>query len=181
MIIIIKLYNKKTISDVFPFQIQNGEEEFEVDKIIETIKEKTFEQNLNKNERIKGVCTIDKIKNILRKNKIEKNIIDKIDGNFITNKDKESVSLFEIKVKQERNKNSNKEIKLRKKMGRKNKNDTSRGKHDKNAPDNIIKKCKRIFFENAIIYINFIIKIFGLNQQKDFEFKKLDYKKMLIL
>ena len=62
-------------------------------------------------------------------------------------------------------------------MGRKNKDDATKGKHDKNAPDNIIKKCKRIFFENAIIYINFIIKIFGLNQQKDFEFKKLDYKK----
>ena len=53
-----------------------------------------LEQNLNKNERIKGIYTIDKIKNILRKNKIEKNIIDKIDRNFITNKDKESVSLY---------------------------------------------------------------------------------------
>ena len=62
-------------------------------------------------------------------------------------------------------------------MGRKNKDDATKGKHDKNAPDNIIRKCKRIFFENASIYINFIIKIFGLNQQKDFEFKKLDYKK----
>ena len=31
---------------------------------------------------------------------------------FITNKDKESVSLFETKVKQERNKNSKKETKL---------------------------------------------------------------------
>ena len=53
-----------------------------------------LEQNLNKNERIKGICTIDKIKKILRKNKIEKNIIDKIDRNFITNKDNESVSLY---------------------------------------------------------------------------------------
>jgi len=136
-----------------------------------------LEQNLNKNERIKGVCTIDKIKNILRKNKIEKNIIDKIDGNFISNKDKESVSLFEIKVKQERNKNSNKEKQLGKKMGRKNKNDTSKGKHDKNTPDNIIKKCKRIFFEYTVIYINYIIKNYRLNKQKDFDFKKLDYKK----
>ena len=100
-----------------------------------------LEQNLNKNERIKGVCTIDKIKNILRKNKIEKNIIDKIDGNFISNKDKESVSLFEIKVKQERNKNSNKEKQLGKKMG------------------------------------NYILKNYRLNKQKDFDFKKLDYKK----
>ena len=142
-----------------------------------------LEQNLNKNERIKGVCTIDKIKkidkikNILRKNKIEKNIIDKIDGNFISNKDKESVSLFEIKVKQERNKNSNKEKQLGKKMGRKNKNDTSKGKHDKNTPDNIIKKCKRIFFEYTVIYINYILKNYRLNKQKDFVFKKLDYKK----
>ena len=36
---------------------------------------------------------------------------------------------------------------------------------------------KNFLWKNAIIYINFIIKIFGLNQQKDFEFKKLDYKK----
>ena len=36
-------------------------------------------------------------------------------------------------------------------MGRKNKNDTSKGKHDKNTPDNIIKKCKRIFFEYTVI------------------------------
>ena len=181
---------KKTILGVFPFQIQNKEEEeFEDDSLKETIKEKNskitatkeigkiFEQNLNNNFKIKGACTIDKIKNILRENRIDKNIIDKIDGKFITNKDKESVSLFETKVKQERNKNSKKETKLGKKMGRKNKDDAAKGKHDKNAPDNIIKKCKRIFFENAIIYINFIIKIFGLNQQKDFEFKKLDYKK----
>ena len=29
-------------------------------------------------------------------------------------------------------------------MGRKKKDDATKGKHDKNAPDNIIKKCKRI-------------------------------------
>ena len=81
------------------------------------------------------------------------------------------------KLNKKRNKNSNKEIKLRKKMGRKNKNDTSRGKHDKNAPDNIIKKCKRIFFEYAVIYINYIFKNYRLNKQRDFVFKKLDYKK----
>ena len=112
---------KKTILGVFPFQIQNKEEEeFEDDSLKETIKEKNskitatkeigkiFEQNLNNNFKIKGACTIDKIKNILRENRIDKNIIDKIDGKFITNKDKESVSLFETKVKQERNKNSKK-------------------------------------------------------------------------
>jgi hypothetical protein len=38
-------------------------------------------------------------------------------------------------------------------MGRKNKDDATKGKHDKNAPDNIIKKCKRIFFEKMLLFI----------------------------
>ena len=189
----LSFFNKKTILGVFPIKLQNKEEEeeeFGGDKLKEKTKEKNskviemreiFEQNLNNNIKIKGACTIDKIKNILSRIKIDKNIIDKIDGNFITNKDKESVSLFETKVKQERNKNSKKEIKLGKKtdrkMGRKNKDDATKGKHDKNSPDNIIKKCKRIFFENAIIYINSAITKFGSYQQNDFVFKKLDYKK----
>ena len=187
----LSFFNKKTILGVFPIKLQNKEEEeFWGDKLKEKTKEKNskviemreiFEQNLNNNIKIKGACTIDKIKNILSRIKIDKNIIDKIDGNFITNKDKESVSLFETKVKQEKNKNSKKKIKLGKKtdrkMGRKKKDDATKGKHDKNSPDNIIKKCKRIFFENAIIYINSAITKFGSYQQNDFVFKKLDYKK----
>ena len=107
----LSFFNKKTILGIFPFQIQNKEkEEFGGYKLKETIKEKNskitstkeigeiFKQNLNNNFKIKGACNIKKIKNILSENKIDKNIIDKIDRKFITNKDKESVSLFEIKV-----------------------------------------------------------------------------------
>ena len=41
------------------------------------------------------------------KNKIEKKIIDKFDGKFITDKDLESVSLFEIKGKKKEKRNKN--------------------------------------------------------------------------
>ena len=116
------------------------------------------------------------------KNKIEKKIIDKFDGKFITDKDLESVSLFEIKgkKKEKRNKNDGNSIKKQvnsdMRRGRKNKNDNIKGNHDKNAPDNIIKKCKRIFFKYIIIFINSIIKKYSSNLQKNHEFKKLNYK-----
>ena len=116
------------------------------------------------------------------KNKIEKKIIDKFDGKFITDKDLESVSLFEIKGKKKEKRNKNdgnskkKQVNSETRRGRKNKNDNIKGNHDKNAPDNIIKKCKRIFFKYIIIFINSIIKKYSSNLQKNHEFKKLNYK-----
>ena len=72
----LSFFHKKTILGVFPFHIQNQEEEeIKGDNLKETIKEKIseitetnemreiLEQNLNNNIRIKGACTIDKIKN----------------------------------------------------------------------------------------------------------------------
>jgi len=63
-----------------------------------------FETDLHKNINIKILFKEEKIKNILMKNKIEKNIIDKFDGKYINDKDLESVSLFEIKEKKRKKK-----------------------------------------------------------------------------
>jgi hypothetical protein len=82
------------------------EEENSLSSSNEVINRK-FEPSLHKNINIKILFKEEKIKNILMKNKIEKKIIDKFDGKFITDKDLESVSLFEIKGKKKK-----KEIKM---------------------------------------------------------------------
>ena len=133
------------------------------------------EKNLIKYINLQIPFNEEKIKNILSQIRIKKEIIDKFDGNYITKKDLENVSLFKSKLKKTRDKNSDKkeeEINLGKKKGRKKKNEIEKGKHDKYAPDNIIKKCKRIFFKYIIIYINAIMKKY----QKNFEFKNLSYE-----
>ena len=81
------------------------------------VTQEVVENNINKNKNLKPAFSEEKIKNILGKF----GIIDKFDENFITPKDKKSVSLFEVKIKQKRNRNSNnkKKIKLLKKKGRK--------------------------------------------------------------
>ena len=85
------------------------------------VTQEVVENNINKNKNLKPAFSEEKIKNILGKF----GIIDKFDENFITPKDKKSVSLFEVKIKQKRNRNSNnkKKIKLLKKKGRKTKYD----------------------------------------------------------
>ena len=85
---------------------------------------------------------------------------DKIVENDITQKDREILGLFKTKrhkirkgeqieqVEQEKEKNP---------KGRKKKDDNTKREHGKDAHDNIIKKCKRIFLKNLIDYmINFI-------------------------
>jgi hypothetical protein len=137
------------------------------------------EKNLIKYINLQIPFNEEKIKNILSQIRIKKEIIDKFDGNYITKKDLENVSLFKSKLKKTRDKNSDKkeeEINLGKKKGRKKKNENEKGKHDKYAPDNIIKKCKRIFFKYIIIYINLIKEKHTTNQQENFEFKNLSYE-----
>ena len=157
------------------------EEENSLSSSNEVINRK-FEPALHKNINIKILFKEEKIKNILMKNKIEKKIIDKFDGKFITDKDLESVSLFEIKGKKKEKRNKNdgnskkKQVNSETRRGRKNKNDNIKGNHDKNAPDNIIKKCKRIFFKYIIIFINSLIKTYKTNHQENYEFKNLSYE-----
>ena len=138
------------------------------------VTQEVVENNINKNKNLKPAFSEEKIKNILGKF----GIIDKFDENFITPKDKKSVSLFEVKIKQKRNRNSNnkKKIKLLKKKGRKTKYDKTERLRGKNSSDNIIKKCKGIFFNYIIIYVNLIIKKYALNLQKNFELLNLSYE-----
>ena len=77
------------------------------------------------------------------------------------------------KEKNRKNKNENTDRIEETNLGRKKKNDITKGKHNKFAPDNIIKKCKRIFFKYIIIYINLIIKKY---RKENFEFKNLSYE-----
>ena len=139
-----------------------------------------IENNLNKKINLNIAFNEEKIKKILSQNGVKKEIIDKINGNYITKKEKESVSLFEIKQKQKRTKNPNdsndSEEKTNFDKGRKKKTDNTKRKHDKNVPDNIIKKCKRIFFKYIIIFINSIIKTHKTNHQENYEFKNLSYE-----
>ena len=139
-----------------------------------------IENNLNKKINLNIAFNEEKIKKILSQNGVKKEIIDKINGNYITKKEKESVSLFEIKQKQTRTKNPNdsndSEEKTNFDVGRKKKTDNTKRKHDKNVPDNIIKKCKRIFFKYIIIFINSIIKTYKTNHQENYEFKNLSYE-----
>ena len=139
-----------------------------------------IENNLNKKINLNIAFNEEKIKKILSQNGVKKEIIDKINGNYITKKEKESVSLFEIKQKQTRTKNPNdsndSEEKTNFDKGRKKKTDNTKRKHDKNVPDNIIKKCKRIFFKYIIIFINSIIKTYKTNHQENYEFKNLSYE-----
>ena len=139
-----------------------------------------IENNLNKKINLNIAFNEEKIKKILSQNGVKKEIIDKINGNYITKKEKESVSLFEIKQKQKRTKNPNdsndSEEKTNFDKGRKKKTDNTKRKHDKNVPDNIIKKCKRIFFKYIIIFINSIIKTYKTNHQENYEFKNLSYE-----
>ena len=72
------------------------------------VTQEVVENNINKNKNLKPAFSEEKIKNILGKF----GIIDKFDENFITPKDKKSVSLFEVKIKQKRNRNSNNKKKI---------------------------------------------------------------------
>ena len=117
----------------------------------------------------------------LAKNGISNDITDKIDAEYITNKDIGKVSKLIKRQYQERNKNisNNNEISLGNKRGRKNQNDITKIFHDKNTPDNILKKFKRVFFDNIIIYTNSYIINYKSKNQENFELKKLNYSKYI--
>ena len=59
-------------------------------------------------------------------------------------------------------------------LGRKRNSDKTERKHNKNGADNIIKKCKGIFFRNVVEYISSFINNFKTNK-KVFEKKNNNY------
>ena len=113
------------------------------------------------------------IKRILMKNEISKDLIEKIKDEYISKEDKKSIHIFEIKKKKKKKEKSSKKDK--KILGRKRNSDKTERKHNKNGADNIIKKCKGIFFRNVVEYISSFINNFKTNKKEKFELLKLDY------
>ena len=83
--------------------------------------------------------------------------------------DENSEELFE---QYKKNLSENPMLKIPKKRGRKNKND-SPGKHNRNSHDNIIKKIKANFFHKVIIFLNHILE--PINETKG-NLLKLSYE-----
>ena len=122
-------------------------------------------------------CSLQDIRDILTKNKISENIIEKI-KDCIINLDKQNVGYFEVKIKGTRRKNKEKIliIKEKKLIGRKRKGNIEEGKHNRNDTDNIIKKCKVVLFKYIILYVLDIVNKHRTNKEENFELLKLSYE-----
>ena len=112
-------------------------------------------------------------------------ILQWLNEDYITNKDKKSVGLFqtpnkkqklqsasqnEEKVKGRKRKRDNYEEEFNKNIVD-NQEEEGKKEHNKFAQDNIIKKCKGIFFSNVIDHINAYIR------EDEFKLTKLNYEK----
>lgn len=117
--------------------------------------------------------TCEDIKKILKEKEFPQELVQNIDDKFITSKDKESVYLFSTKIKRRRRDEPLK--KERKMLGRKRANDKTERNHNKYNSDNIIKKCKSIFFSQIIEYINNFIKEYKSIETEEATLLKLDY------
>jgi hypothetical protein len=134
----------------------------------------------------------DHIFKILSKIEYPENKIREIKKDTITQKDIENIWLFKVKsIKiKDRNKHKNKnktqktiekkEIKEKKevKRGRKSKKNCEDipGSHNKDCPDNIIRKIKAFFFSSVIEYIQTFINRYKQNLKNDIKLLTLDYK-----
>ena len=127
---------------------------------------KLFGQNEEKyqkyiiNNKFTKIYKWEDIKNYINKdNGFSENIIHIINESNIPNNYYESLNIFYINKKRKRNIesiNTNTTLTL-KRLGRiknEDKNNGKCGKHTKDDPDNIIKKCKKIFISYVIIHIN---------------------------
>ena len=149
---------KKFLNINFPILKENDENNYE-----------------DKNINLSKIYNIFEIKNLLKN--FPKETLEKIREEFISKKDKESIYLFGLK--KQRKKREKSDFKSHKKRGRKNNGDDIERKHDKNQSDNIIKKCKGIFFSNLIEYINEYINTYKINDKENFELLKLNYEKYI--
>jgi len=149
---------KKFLNINFPILKENDENNYE-----------------DKNINLSKIYNIFEIKNLLKN--FPKETLEKIREEFISKKDKESIYLFELKKQRKKREKSN--FKFNLKRGRKNNGDDIERKHDKNQSDNIIKKCKGIFFSNLIEYINEYINTYKINDKENFELLKLNYEKYI--
>ena len=130
--------------------------------------------NKESNNNIKEIYSITDIINILNKNGFSKNITEKIQEDYITKKDKENLYFFETKLK---GKKVILEISEKKytKRGRKGNDDTTNRFHTRECSDNIIKKCKAIFFIHVVKYLNQFINQYRISEN-GIKLFDLDYK-----
>ena len=189
----------KEILKVFPFQsekkLADDEEEIAEEKKLFQVKNEdpkkdsintlpeidTQNLNLNENINISNTYMIDNIKKELIQNDFPKDITNKIKREYITKKDIENVYKFKVRPKQKKDKsNTNISQKiLGIKRGRKNKKNGEKGKHTKNTSDNILKKCKRVLFDNIIAHSNSYINKYKKKRKEYFELQKLNYKQYI--
>ena len=181
-----------SIKDIqYAFTLSKTEEndidsEIYLNKIIGT---KTNNQSFSGNNEYK-VYTLEKIKSILEMNNFPEEIIEKINTNIIMPKVWESVYLFKSKMKligKKRNNPVNNENRINeekedKKKGRTSleNNDDRVGIHSKDSPDNIIKKCKALFFSCVIDYIQKYLNDNKIKYKEKIKLLKLDYTKYVI-
>ena len=145
-----------------------------------TMENSVLSGKVSKEYTLRKPCSLEDIRNILKKNKISQNIIEKVKDSS-TDLDKQNVGYFVVKVKGTRQINKKKipAIKGSKLIGRKRKGDNKEGKHNKNDSDNIIKKCKAVLFKYIIIYVLDIVNKLRTNKEENFELLKLSYKKYI--
>ena len=145
-----------------------------------TMENSVLSGKVSKEYTLRKPCSLEDIRNILKKNKISQNIIEKVKDSA-TDLDKQNVGYFVVKVKGTRQINKKKipAIKELKLIGRKRKGDNKEGKHNKNDSDNIIKKCKAVLFKYIIIYVLDIVNKLRTNKAENFELLKLSYKKYI--
>ena len=136
--------------------------------------------NIKDNSNIYKIYYLEEIIDILKRNKISSSIIDKINKDIIKKEDIENINLFEVrnKIKKSKFHNINKKDEERVeeiKKGRKSLGDNMKGNHKKDSPDNIIKKCKGIFFTCVIEYIEIFLNKYKKNYEGKIKLLTLDY------
>ena len=149
----------------------------DISNIHKTVINSVLADDLTTASSLRKPCSLDDIRNILRKNKISENIVEKI-KDCVSSLDRQNVGYFEVKIKGTRQRNKEKipiikELKL---IGRKKKEENIEGKHNRNDTDNIIKKCKVVLFKYVVLYVLEIVNRLRTNKEENFELLKLSYE-----
>ena len=120
------------------------------------------------------IYSFEDISKILKENSLN-NILDQFTKDEIIENYENNMKLLNKKRKRNRTKNKENENEIIYKRGRKKMNDDTDRKHDKYAPNNIIKKIKLKLIEKSISFINAIVNKNNEKSKREI-FKKLDYK-----
>ena len=124
------------------------------------------DENVKQSSKV-DICSLEKVKATFNKNSIS--ILD----NFEFDPDIEKAGMkFMGKKRKSNNSITNKE-RLKYRKGRKERSDCTQRYHNKNSPDNIIKKIKSKLFENILQFIN---NILNPSNEKKKILKDIDYR-----